>query len=260
MKILNTKALQSAFYTLIVLTATAYALPVNSQQKERRIKDMMELPAYSTNKNEQVIFHKAYTTSYNSKHKIPNWVAWRLTKKNTSGKVSRYKTFLADPLVRGYCPEHKDYSNSGYDRGHMCPAMDNKYSQTAMKECFYMSNICPQKNELNNGRWKKLEERCHYWAKKYDEIYIVCGPVIDKGVNRTIGKRKISVPEKFFKAILRQTDKETVCIGYVFTQKNVATAVSVDDIEKMTGLDLFHNLPDNLEEKIESTFNERDWR
>ena len=125
----------------------------------------------------QILKRKGYTLSYNADYKTPQWVAWELTKKETKGKEGRTDKFLPDPDVRGAKAYTGDYTKSGYDRGHMAPAADMKWSKQAMEESFYMSNICPQNPNLNRGDWNDLEEKSRQWAKKYGAVYIACGPI-----------------------------------------------------------------------------------
>lgn len=119
-------------------------------------------------------------------------------------RESRTDKFLPDPDL----PEHEavttdDYKGAGMDRGHMCPAGDNRWHWKAMQESFYMTNICPQNHNLNRGDWKELEESCRRWAQEEGKIYIVCGPILYDQRHRTIGKKhKITVPEAFFKVVL----------------------------------------------------------
>ena len=143
-----------------------------TDKKSSSKKMRLEIPAFLTDRPEEVIWHDGYTVSFNRRTKIPNWVAWELTKARTEGTVSRSDDFQPDPDVKkGSTAEDSDYRGSGYDRGHMCPAADNKYSEQAMTECFYFSNMCPQLHSLNGGDWKELEEKCRKWARKYENIY-----------------------------------------------------------------------------------------
>ena len=117
-----------------------------------------ELPRVIKNQPEQVIQHLGYTVSYNPEWLVPNWVAYELTNFETGGEQERKNHFKPDPLVNGDPVVTSDYSNSGYDRGHMAPAADMKWSEQAMRESFYMTNMCPQLHNLNAGDWKDLEE------------------------------------------------------------------------------------------------------
>ena len=103
------------------------------------------------------------------------------------------------------------------DRGHMCPAGDNRWHWKAMQESFYMTNICPQNHNLNRGDWKELEDACRLWTKKEGKLYIVCGPVLYRQNHRTIGrKHKVTVPEAFFKVILSTRNGHPKAIGFIF--------------------------------------------
>lgn len=103
---------------------------------------------------------------------MPNWVAWELTRQETTGNEERKSKFLPDPDLPEPRVEHSDYTHSGYDRGHMAPAADMKWSEKAMQESFYMSNICPQNQKLNRDDWGDLENECRTWAKN-TEMYIL---------------------------------------------------------------------------------------
>ena len=140
----------------------------------------LALPAPLSHVPEQILRRKAYVLSFNTETLLPNWVAWRLTAEAVDGHVKResvsfHEDFNVAPRYR-VIPS--DYSRSGYDRGHMCPAGDNKWSFQAMEESFLMTNICPQLHSLNAGDWNNLEIQCRAWAREYGEIYIVCGPIV----------------------------------------------------------------------------------
>ena len=138
----------------------------------------------------------AYTVSYNHDTRQPNWVAWSLTRAHASGKLKRgdFEDDMDMPSPKG---TKADYYNSGYDRGHLCPAGDNKWNQKAMDECFLMTNMCPQTHALNAGIWNSIEQQCRTWAKKYGKVYIVCGPIFPNKQHRKLGKNKVVVPRCF---------------------------------------------------------------
>lgn len=246
---------------------TEKSVSENSEPTIKRSGDNknLEIPAYLTDRPEEIVRHMAYTVSFNRKHKLPNWVAWVLTPERINGSISRSDNFQPDPDIRkGQTAEDSDYRRSGYSRGHMCPAADNKHSKQAMEESFYFSNICPQLQSLNGGDWNELEEKCRKWAKRYQCIYIVCGPIICNNSPKTIGTNKITVPDAFFKVIMRHTDKETKAIGFIYPHKKQNFdiwhyAVSVDEVEKQTGINFFSKLPKNEERKAEAAFNPKDW-
>ncbi|MGM9713290.1 MAG: DNA/RNA non-specific endonuclease [Prevotella sp.] len=216
-----------------------------------------ELPA--TDGSDLVIRHTGYTLRYNKTHNTPDWAAWCLTAEHTDGPAERSGKFWADPsLPSAYRVEYYEYKGSGYDRGHMCPAGDMKWSEDAMHDCFYMSNMCPQAGSLNSGAWNRLEMKCREWAKKEGRIYIVCGPVWEGTRHEQIGiDHAIDVPEGFFKAILSMRKGHERTAAYYFrndesSQSYKSAQMSVDDIERLTGLDLFASVEDNLERRIEA--------
>lgn len=194
--------------------------------------------------------------SFNPDLHIPNWVAWELTGDETDGQEARSNKFVADPTVAASATPD-DYRNSGYDRGHMAPAGDMKWSREAMDETFYMTNICPQNKSLNTGAWKKLEEKSRQWAKRDSAIVIVCGPVVTDRLTEHIGANKVAVPKRFFKVILAPYAMPPRGIGFIMENSKIEggmqrTAVSIDDVERITGLDFFYNLPDDIENAVES--------
>lgn len=241
---------------LFLINTPSYLLAQN-----KRKRDMMELPAYSPNKSEVMLWNKMYTVSFNKKHRIPNWVAWELNEVRIQGNIERCSIFFEDPRLKeeGIIIKDNAYHKSGYSRGHLCPAMDNKNSMEAMKESFYMSNVVPQLQGLNGGKWETLESRCGKWVKNYKKLYIVAGPIIGLRVNKRIGVG-ITVPKEFFKAILRKDKNTWRAIGYIFTQSNTMRLATIDEIEGKTGLNLFHNLPNNIQEKIESKIEPEHWQ
>lgn len=211
----------------------------------------------------QMISHVGYTSSYNADWLIPNWVAYSLTKEKVEGTFPRPKRdFEPDPMVKGRSAEHRDYANSGYSRGHMAPAADMKWSEQAMNESFYLSNICPQIAELNGGVWEKLENRVRALATE-SNVYVCCGPIIS-GTPQRIGENKVAVPAKFFKVLCMQRRGKWQAIGFVMPNSAIKGSmfdysVSVDEVERLTGHDFFYNLSDDVENQIESQFKTKDW-
>ena len=215
----------------------------------------MEIPLMNKEQG-QVIQRTGYTLSYHAKHKTPQWVAWELTKEETRGNEERTNEFQPDPDVMGAKVVTYDYSHSGYDRGHMAPAGDMKWSKKAMQESFYMSNICPQDHNLNTEDWNDLENKSREWARRYGKVYIVCGPIYNGMRNEYIGDHRVKVPDAFFKVILINHDRKQAALGFYFENKAGERPlseylVSVDKLEDMTGLDFFSALPDEIENRLE---------
>ncbi len=223
-----------------------------------------ELPAFRKNSNEIILRRKGYTVSYNPATKLPNWVAWHLTADHLTGSHKRNGVaFHEDEDVPEPRVDTYDYVRSGYDRGHMCPAADNKWDALAMEQSFLMTNICPQNHVLNIGDWNNLETQCRQWAEQYGDLYIVCGPILYKGKHKTIGQHKVVVPEAFFKVLLR-TGQSPQAIGFVY--RNNAKrhpwgdyVNSVDEVERITGFDFFAALPDSVERLVEQQYNADEW-
>ena len=160
----------------------------------------MELPFCKSLSD--VIFRTGFSFLYNEKHEQSNWVAYELTKKEVKLKVvQRQNKFLPDPLVVTGSATNADYLKSGFDRGHLAPAADMQWSQDAMAESFFYSNICPQIPNFNRGAWKQLEEITRRWALENESIYVVTGPVLTDSL-RKINNSRVSIPNQFFKVIL----------------------------------------------------------
>ena len=222
-----------------------------------------ELPKLQSSRSEKVVHHTGYSVSFNTDWRIPNWVAYELTADEVAGTEPRGKNFVPDPQIL-QSPSTDDYKNSGYDRGHMAPAADMKWSKQAMDESFYTSNICPQNKNLNKGDWKDLEELARVIATQYGSLYICCGPIVTNTSN-TIGLNKIVVPQSFYKVFLRKKNNGAwSSIGFVMPNKAGKKPLmtymhSVDEVEQLAGIDFFFNLPDSIEELIEADYNTSDW-
>lgn len=204
----------------------------------------------------QIVNYEGMILSFNKDLHIPNWVAWELTATEVSGTFPRDDNFRGDDNVIGSA-EKWDYSYSGYDRGHMAPAGDMKWSAKAMDESFYMTNMCPQAKSLNTGAWKRLEEKCRQWAEIDSAIIVICGPIVTDPINEYIGDSKVAVPQRFFKVILSPYIENPRGIGFIMPNAKVpggmqAAAVSIDEVEQVTGYDFFSSLPDEIENDVES--------
>jgi endonuclease G len=240
-------------------------LSPDKNYSENRSNLKIEIPAQITGRDEQIISHIGYTVSYNSDWKIPNWVAYELTKEEAEGNISRGRDFTPDPEVSpGMSATKDDYKGSGWDRGHMAPSADMKWSEQAMNESFYFSNICPQNKNLNSGIWGELERRTRDWAKENGYIYVVCGPVVSKKP-KTIGDNNVVVPDAFFKALLKNDNGNWSAIAFKFANKKSehtslsSYSMSVKDLQTITDIDFFPALPDSIEQNVESQLDFTKW-
>lgn len=231
--------------------------------KQKAQHAVVEIPA-PISQEELILKRRAYTVSYNQMWKIPNWVAWHLTAEQADGEIKRFGGYIEDEDVPKPRATNEDYRGTEWTHGHMCPAGDNKWDSIAMLESNLLTNICPQHGNLNSGLWNKIEQDCRKWAKKYGDVYIVCGPLLLNREHETIGPNKVVVPEAFFKVILclQGTPK---AIGFVVRnnegkKKRDQFINTVDDVERITGYDFFPALPDDLENEVESHASIDDWR
>lgn len=223
------------------------------------------LPIIINGSKGQIITREGYTLSYNESKRIPNWVSYELTRSEAAGQVPREKVFFQDPEVKGSQATLQDYKYSGWDKGHMAPAGDMKWSESAMYESCYLSNICPQNPDLNGGRWRILEEKCRDLTNDYTSINIVCGSIIEDGKYGTIGESNVVVPDAFFKVLLVKQGEKYESIGFYFKNEPAPRSLrsyscSVDEIEKIAGMDFFSNLSDDIEDSLESRFSYAFWK
>ena len=244
---------------------SANKAPAKPSTKTFKIPANIEIPRLKEKRQEQVIKHEGYTVSYNSEYRIANWVAYELTATEAkSKKTERSNKFVSDPQVKGATAMNEDYTRSGYDRGHLAPAGDMKWSAKAMRESFYLSNICPQKPKLNRGIWKDLEEQCRLWALDNGSLLIVTGPVITGDMKR-LGKNKVAIPKSFYKVLCYYTEKGYKGIGFLFENRDYkdnslkSMVIPIDSVEKVTGIDFFPSIPDEQEKEMEATVDWSRW-
>ena len=224
----------------------------------------LELPVITDSST--IVKHVGYTASFNSKYMIPNWVAYELTSDELKGTVRRPSNspFQTDPDYRGRQPERRDYSNSGWDKGHLAPDADMKWSEQAMIESFYFTNVCPQDHNFNAGDWEQLEELARRLARRKGSLYIICGPIVTNNTNGKLGQHKVTIPDSFFKAFLYKDTDGYHSIAYLIPNKQTGQPLSnysltVNDLEAMIGLDLFTHLDPAIQETVESQLILSDW-
>ncbi|MEM6965945.1 MAG: DNA/RNA non-specific endonuclease [Bacteroidota bacterium] len=213
-----------------------------------------------------IIKHNYYALSYSEKHEQPEWVAYELTKESIRvPNVPRPNNFRPDPKVRKSSAVKADYRGSGYDRGHLVPSGDMAFNERAISETFYLSNMSPQIRNFNSGIWRELEERVRDWAWDNKHLYVITGPVLTRDIRETIGPNEVAVPEEYYKVILDYTQPGLKGIAFIMpneisTRALMDYAVTIDEIEKITGLDFFPEIPDEDEERLESKIDKTGWR
>ncbi len=211
----------------------------------------------------EIIKHPGFTLCYNESHEQAEWVAYELTADETISIYKRTDRFLQDPFVKGGSATDADYKGSGFDRGHLAPAADMGWSGESMLASFYYSNMSPQLPGFNRGIWKSLEELIRTWAMQYKSIQVVTGPVLENELP-VIGTNKVSVPRYYYKVVLWNDASKPRAIGFLMANQSSSEplyqfAVSVDEVEKRTGIDFFANLPDEIENKIETSLSTSEW-
>lgn len=217
------------------------------------------LPAYG--RDAQVIRHSGFTLQYEEDYEQARWVVHRVLGK--TGKAKRADRFTPDPLVKTGSALPNDYTRTGYDRGHLAPAGDFKYSQTITNESFYMSNMSPQAHALNIGIWNDIEAKVRTWSKKFGPLVVVTGPVLKPGL-ATIGRStQVAVPEQYFKIVY--DPKRGKAIAFLVENRaypdklSSDLTVSVDEVERISGVDFFAGLPDSAEQGFEPQHEPDDW-
>lgn len=213
-----------------------------------------------------VVQHKYYTLSYNERHEQAEWVAYVLTRERLQMEwQDRPDLFEADPKVRSGSATLSAYRGSGYDRGHLVPAADMAFNTTAITETFYLSNISPQARDFNKGIWKELEELSRDWAVKFKKLYVVTGPILKDGGKGTIGTNEVTIPSAFYKVLLDLSSPDQKAIAFIVPNEVsydplFKYAVSIDEVEKQTGINFFPRLiTRDLEPELESKFNRDFW-
>ena len=214
--------------------------------------------------NGEMVKHRYYTLSYIEKYEQSEWVAYKLTRDLLKlPNVPRSDWFNEDPYVKTGSAKHRDYSSSGYTRGHLVPSGDMSFDKVAEAETFYMSNMVPQLKVVNNGIWKELEEQTRDWTYQNDEVYIVSGPIFDS--NPKFIKNNVAIPTAFYKIILDVKQPKTKAIAFIIphekSEKHLREyAVTIDSLESITNIDFFANFLDKpTMEKLESKIDLSQW-
>jgi len=218
------------------------------------------LPASTTG---AIVKHNYFTLSYSEENEQAEWVAYELKKSDLTKNEFERPYFIEDKKVKTKSADWRNYKNSGYDRGHLCPAGDRRMSFEAYNETFLTSNISPQDHDFNAGIWNRLEQKVRYWAEKYDGVYIVTGGVLKENL-KTIGDENVSVPNKFYKIIVDASGGNYKAVAFLIPNKPSSEAfyeyaVSIDEIEARTEIDFFPQLPDSIENKLEQMVDLKAW-
>jgi len=255
---------------IIILIAVLGSEELLDAKKENNIIENGKLPKATTNQyflptstTNQIVHHQHYSLSYNEKHEQAEWVAYELKASDLSKNNYKRPYFEIDNTVKTKAAHWKNYKNSNYDKGHLCPAADRRFSKSAHDETFLTSNISPQEHQFNAGVWNRLEQKVRYWADKNDGVFVITGGVLEDNL-KTIGTEEVSVPKEFYKVILDKTNDKIKMIAFLMPHQESKLplykfVVSVDKVEALTGIDFFKELDDNIEDKLESSSNYKNW-
>lgn len=215
-------------------------------------------------KCDTLIDRPGYALGYIEYHEQAAFVIYKLTAREALTKeAQRTNRFRRDPEIPTGSATTADYRRSGYDRGHLAPAADMAFSVQTMADSFFMSNMSPQKPAFNRGIWKRLEEQVRQIAIREKAIYVVTGPILPKKKTVTIGANQVTVPTHYYKVIFDLTPPRKM-IGFILPNEGSDRpledfAVTVDVVEKATGLDFFSALPKAVQERLESTISVSAW-
>lgn len=260
---------KALIYPLFILLISLILYLFYQSEAENSVKDNLILsrdPNFDylpTSTTGQIISHESFTLSYNEKYEQAEWVAYELKKEHLSNTNRKRPYFIQDQKVTTKSADYRNYKNSGYSRGHLCPAGDRKYSYEAFNETFLTSNISPQNFEFNAGIWNRLEQKVRYWVTNKKHLYVVTGGVLNKNL-KTIGTEKVAIPTHFYKIILDYTEHEVKTIAFLIPNKEsnrplYEFVVSIDSIENLTFIDFFSDLPDNIESQLEVNSSYKNW-
>ena len=266
---MNKKQLYSVIAVLVVIGIYAYDYYIESEQHSE-IVESGKSPKENTNEyflptstTGQIVHHKNYSLSYSEPHEQAEWVAYELKASHLSSTNHKRPYFEIDKAVKTGAAHWRNYKQSGYDRGHLCPAGDRRFTKEAHDETFLTSNISPQEHQFNSGVWNRLEQKVRYWARKNDGVFVVTGGVLNNNL-RTIGSENVAVPNQFYKVILDRTNGKTKVLAFLVDHKDsdlplYKFVVSVDKVESLTGIDFFPQLDDDIENQLEASSSYKNW-
>jgi endonuclease G, mitochondrial len=245
---------------------------LNNETEQTSSEEDLAIPDFALpaiRKGDQIVKHKNYILRYEEDHEQAAWVAHKLRGDYTRGKASRSELqFQPDKKVKTQSALSSDYSSSGYDRGHLVPAGDFKCCQDLLEETFYVSNISPQVPDFNRGIWENLESRIRGWANRDEEVFVVTGPVLKNGLSKIGRYNRISIPEQYYKIVLfypQNSVKKARAIAFLlpnealFGKRINNYVVPIDEVERITGIDFFSKLPDDIEAKLEAESSWEAW-
>ncbi|MDY0160762.1 MAG: DNA/RNA non-specific endonuclease [Bacteroidales bacterium] len=240
--------------------------------------DLKEYGLPSVSDNEELIWHSSMVLVYDEQHEIAKWVAHILLSDVTRGSVSRTNDFRPDSLVKTGSTIEEDYflkhlqadstykyDGYGYDRGHLAPSADFRWSERALSESYLYSNIAPQLPEFNRNKWADIENFVRAYMYRYpkSQLFVVTGPVLNDELPKLErSPNRVSIPEQYYKVIMDFEAKRGM--AFLVPHKNLIYppeyyAITIDSLEEITGINFFHTLSNEDESKIEAKINIEAW-
>ena len=244
-------------YKVAVRTTTTHLVPLSEDGR-----DSLMTVAVPRGVSDTLVNYDGFDVHFNSGRGIANCAIYELTCDELNGTAVRAEGFMPDPNVKG-CPQPSDYAGSGMDRGHLVPAADLKWNPNAMQQSFLLTNICPMHKALNEGGWAKLEEKVREWTARDSALLVFTGPVVGDS-DTTLASGHVTVPSAYYKIILAPCVRPMRAIAFIYPNgysggRLRQYAVSIDEVERRTGLDFFPTLPDNEQQRLESEVNLEAW-
>ena len=237
---------------------------------------LLEYPRLKTDGNNILSIHSTadygitYSLEWDCDKRAQRWTCYEMHEGNAAKNVSRTDAWAADPNIPvEYQSFQSDYSGSGFSRGHMCPSGDRLCSTEQNKQTFYYSNMHPQYQNHNGVLWENMEDRVRSWNNRAfcDTLYVVKAGTISDDQILTHTSSGLLVPKYFYMALLAKKGNTYKALAFWTEHDNVSRpkanladyAISVKELEELTGIDFFCNLPDDIEQEVEAEVKVSDW-
>ncbi len=244
-------------YRVIVNNNTPHLVPLSEGGR-----DSLMTVGVPRGMSDTLVRYDAFDVHFNGTRGIANCTAYELVVNELNGTAERGNEFMADPGVKG-CPSPQDYAGSGMDRGHLVPAADLKWSDAAMRQSFLLTNVCPMHKALNEGGWAKLEEKVREWTARDSALLVFTGPIVSES-DTTLASGRVKVPSSYYKVVLAPCVSPMRAIAFIYPNGHSGGrlsqyAVSVDEVERLTGLDFFPYLFPEEQQRLEASVHLDAW-
>lgn len=241
-------------------TPAPYSKPTPNGEENSAVLESY-LPSSTTG---EIVRHNHFMLSYSEPHEQAEWVAYTLKKSHLTYDDRERPYFVEDPKVRTKSADWRNYRGSGYDRGHLCPAGDRRFSEYAYNETFYTSNISPQDKDFNAGIWNRLEQKVRQWCKQYGDLVVITGGVLEEGLDE-IGDEDVDVPMAFYKIVVRPEGNTPKVLAFLMPAQESEEPledflVPIDALEERTGIDFFENQSEEWQANLEREVYKAGWK